>query len=548
VVGQFAAAARRAVEAGVDGLEIHAAHGYILSSFLSPRTNRRDDAYGGSLENRARFLLETIAAIRAEVGAAVPLWCKLDWREVGANIGIKPEDSVRAAQLAEAAGVDAITVTANAGPDDPRALRINHTPQIPGVNLPGAAAIKAAVKVPVISSGRVELAAAEAAIAAGQLDFLSMGRKMLADPFLPRKATEGRAAEIRPCIYCYTCISNIVLGRPVHCAVNPRTGRETEPEPQFAGRRRVVVVGGGPAGMEAARRLDAAGQEVILLERDERLGGTLRFAALAYEDNEGLLTWLRSELDRSGVDVRPSVEATPELVASLHPDAVLVASGARRGRPPIPGADLPHVFSGDDLRALLLGHGSEALNARTGWATRLAAKVGAATGVTANPAFLRQATRTWMPLGQRIVIIGGELVGMELAEFLADRGRKVTLVHDAPKFGAGLPFLRRGQLLLDLMDHGVELAPGASDIRIEAGAVTFADADGKARRADADHVILASGATADLTLADALRAAGLSVHPLGDCTGVGYIEGAMRGAAEAVRGLAEDWAAEVVPH
>ncbi|CAN5206117.1 NAD(P)/FAD-dependent oxidoreductase [soil metagenome] len=534
-VRDFAAAAKRVKRAGADGVEIHGGHGYILSSFLSPKSNRRTDSYGGPLENRARFLLEVIAAIRAAVGGDYPVWVKIDSREVGKSGGITIEDAVALAKMFEAAGVDAITVTAYHDTDRGKLHSASHTPHEPASNLPYAARIKAAVTIPVIASGRIEPAVGNAAIAGGQADFIAMGRKLLADPELPRKATENRLNDIRPCIYCYTCISAIYTHEAARCAVNPELGFEYRSAlPKAGSLRTVVVIGGGPGGMEAARRLDAAGHRVTLLERGKRLGGTLRFAALGYEANERLLDWLREQVEGSAVDIRLQTEATVDLVRSLKPDDVIVATGAQRGLPPIPGADLPHVFSGDDMRALVLGEGSAEVKRKTGLLTRLATRVGATTGISDNLDFIRKATRQWMPFGQRIVIIGGELVGLELAEFLRDRGRDITVVDDTPRFGKGLPLVRRMRLLDELREHGVVLQPDAGDIRIEKTIVRFRDRSGVAQAVPADHVIMARGATADLRLADQLRSAGFTIQTVGDCQGVGYIEGAMRSAAQAV--------------
>jgi NADPH-dependent 2,4-dienoyl-CoA reductase/sulfur reductase-like enzyme len=346
---------------------------------------------------------------------------------------------------------------------------------------------------------------------------------------------------VRPCIYCYTCVSAIYTSERTRCAVNPRTGFEFEmPADLPAGpRRHFAVIGGGPGGMESARMLDEAGHRVTLIERSNRLGGTLRFASLAYAANERLLDWLVRQIGASDVEVRLSTEATPDLLRQLAPDAVIVASGAIRGLPDIPGVDLPHVFSGDDMRALMLGESTEGLKRKTGLMTRIATRVGAATGATANLDFVRKATHQWMPLGDRIVIVGGELVGMELAEFLAERGRKVTLVDDLPRFGKGLTVVRRMRMLPELAEHGVGLFPGASAIRIDADAVRFTDAAGGDHAVPADHVIVAKGATGDLRLAESLSAAGFAVQTVGDARGIGYIEGAMRGAAHAVGKLFE---------
>ncbi|WEK42041.1 MAG: FAD-dependent oxidoreductase [Candidatus Sphingomonas colombiensis] len=547
VTGQFAAAADRAKRAGFDGVEIHGGHGYLLSSFISPKSNRRTDEYGGPLENRVRFLLEVIRAMRESVGPDFPIWCKLDSREIGKKGGITIEDAIETARMVEAAGADAITVSAYHDNGQAKLHSGSHTPHEPGLNIPFARRIKAAVKVPVIASGRIEPEVGDAAIADGSLDFVSMGRKLLADPHLPNKLAAGRPEEVLPCIYCYTCISAIYLGDPLRCAVNPETGFEyLHRDLASAPSKRVVVIGGGPAGMESARRLREKGQEVILLEAGARLGGTLRFASLAYPANERLLDWLQRQVAASGADVRLNTPATPALLRELRPDAVIVATGARRGMPPIPGGDLPNVLSGDDMRKLMLGESSDELKRKTSFATRIATRVGAATGLTANLDFVRKATHQWMPLGDHVVIVGGELVGLELAEFLLERGRTVTVVDDAPRFGAGLTVVRRMRLLEELKEHGVAMFPKAADIRIEPGAVTFTDANGEVQRPRADHVIVAKGATGDEALADALRAEGFDVHAIGDCTGVTYIEGAMRGAAGAVEAILSPQHAEAV--
>lgn len=542
VVQAFADGARRAKVAGCDAVEVHGGHGYLPSSFLSPGTNKRTDDYGGKLENRARMLLEIIRAVRAEVGTDFPVIVKIDSREVGKQGGITIEDAKTTAQWLEQAGADAITASSYHDFGQGKMHTASNIPHEPNTNLPAAKAIKSVVSVPVIASGRVEPGHADREIQKGHFDFLAMGRKLLADPYLPVKLLEGRSDDIRPCIYCYTCASNIYVRQRTRCAVNNECGfeylRESAPKPDK--RKRVAVVGGGPAGMEAARRLSADGHEVVLFEKSDRLGGTLRFASLAYEPNEGLLNWLCRQLRAAAVEVRLGTAATPERLLEFDPQDVVVATGALRELPEIPGANLPHVFSGDDLRNLVMGTPSDRIKGKTSLFARVATRMGAATGITGNLGFTRRATHAWMPLGKNVIIIGGELVGLELAEFLNARGRNVTVIDEEHKLGVGLMLMRRLRILAELKDHGVILHRGSTAIRIETDQVCFRDADGNEIAVRADHVIVARGAKGDTSQADLFRRAGLRVHEVGDCSGVGYIHGAMREALEVVDAVNAD--------
>jgi hypothetical protein len=207
--------------------------------------------------------------------------------------------------------------------------------------------------------------------------------------------------------------------------------------------------------------------------------------------------------------------------------------------PAIAGGDLPHVYSGDDMRSLMLGESTPALKRKVGWAARTATRLGALTGLTANLEFVRGATQWWLPFGRDIAIIGGELVGLELAEFLTERGRSVNVIDDIPRFGGGLTIVRRMRLLAELKEHGVGLHAEAKDIRIERGAVHFTDSKGTSQRVSAAQVIVAKGAQGDIALAQQLRAQGVPIFTVGDCNGVGYIEGAMRGAAKAADDIAQ---------
>ena len=539
LVQMFAGAAERAKRAGVDAVEIHAGHGYLISSFLNPLINQRKDEYGGSIENRSRLLCEIIHGIRSAVGPDMPIWPRLDSQHFLIGGGITVEDAATTARLAQEAGADAIHVSADGHPGRGLTYSTGHATDIRNGFVEAAARIKARVDIPVICPGRIEPRDADRFIAAGKLDFVTMGRKLLADPALPNKLKAGKPDAVRPCVYCYTCISQIFFSRPVKCAVNPETGFEREralhPTAQA---RHIAIIGGGPAGMEAARRAAASGHRVTLIEATGGLGGTARFASIAYAPNQGIVDWLKREIAaQPNVTIRLNTQATPELLREIAPDEVIVATGARRELPPIPGADRDNVFSGDGMRSLMLAQDLGQLNGKIDGKTRLMMRAGKVTGLTARPGFVRAASGFWMPFGKQVVIIGGELVGLELAEFLAKRGRRIVVIDEASRMGAGLQVVRRWRVLDELKHLNVKLLPGVTDIAIGDRTVSYVNGFGQRRTVGADQVIIAKGAQGDARLADMLREAGFQVRSIGDANGVGYIEGAMQDAADAVAAI-----------
>ena len=530
MVEWFAAAAERARRAGFDGVEIHAAHTYIIAGFLSGHFNKRDDEYGGSLQNRARFMLEVIAAVRARVGADYPVWLRLDARELHMDGGITLDDAKAFARMAEAAGCDAGSVSAYANTSSGVAFTEAPLVQQKAGFLQWAAEIKEKLAIPVIAVGRLEPEVADNAVAAGQCDFVAMARKLLADPELPRKLIEDRAEDIRPCIYCYACVSQIFVNERVKCAVNPMTGHEAEIRLLPAARPgRVLVVGGGPAGMEAARSAALRGHAVTLVERSGRLGGTLFFAALAYAENGALLDYLATQMKKLHIDVRLNTIATPELVRQIGATAVIVATGAERSAPPIPGAELDHVWSGDELRRLMTGdRADEIARQKLSLAQRALMKAGSLVGVTDSTDAIQNLSRVWMPLGKKVAIVGGGLVGLELAEFLVDRGREVVVLEEGPSLGRELSIVRRWRVLDTLRRHDVVLHTRVKIEAIGRKTLHYTDADGNRHELSAESVVLAVGARPDDSLARSLEAAGVPVSSVGDGARIGYIEGAVR--------------------
>ncbi len=537
LIDRFAEAAERARRAGFDGVELHAGHGYILSEFLSPHVNHREDEYGGCLENRARLLVEVIRAVKARAGSDFPVWCRIDSIEYRTEGGICLADAVATAVLAEAAGADAIHVSAYANPSSGAAFTEAPLVHRPGGYLSFAATIKAGLRIPVIAVGRIEPEVAEQVLRRGDADFIAMGRKLLADPELPNKLLRGQRQAIRPCIYCYTCVSRIFVNDHVRCAVNARTGHEHNvvilPAVQP---RHVLVVGGGPAGMEAARVAALRGHRVTLAEQGADLGGTVFFSSIVYPANGKLITYLAGQLRQLGVEVRLRTPVTRDFLLALAPAAVVVATGARRDAPPIPGASQAHVFSGDELRALMTGSDPAAVSGKLRWWQGVLLRLAGLLGITRNAHWLRRLSYAWMPVGKRVSVIGGGLVGLELAEFLAERGRKVTVIEEGEKFGTELAIVRRWRVLEDLQQLGVVMINKTRVASIKTQSLLLhCGADEVA--IDADTVILASGATGDLSLADLSRELGFETHVAGDCAGVSYIEGAIHSAHAVGRAL-----------
>lgn len=458
-----------------------------------------------------------------------PVWLRLDAQELRTPGGITLDDAIAVSKMAEKSGLNAVSVSAYANPSSGSAFTEAPLVQKPAGFLDWAAEIKKHVAIPVTAVGRLEPDVADKAIADGKCDFIAMGRKLLADPELPKKLTEQRAQDIRPCIYCYVCVSQIFVNDRVKCAVNPFTGQEAELKIIATDQsKHVVVVGGGPGGMEAARVASQRGHKVTLLERGKRLGGTLFFAALAYPENGALLDYLTTQIEQSNVDVRLNTEASVELLKELKADEVILSTGALRNAPNIPGADQKHVWSGDELRKLMTGKGEEIAKRKLSMTQRMMLKSGSMVGVTNSTDAMQHLSKLWMPLGKEVTIIGGGLVGMELAEFLVERGRKVTILEPTRDLGKELAIVRRWRVLDNLQQHDVTVKQLATVTNIDKKSVHYTDKEGTSHSIPSESVVLALGAEADNSLLNTVEAAGFKVTNIGDSADVAYIEGAMK--------------------
>lgn len=492
---RYADTAVLARRAGIDALEIHAGHGYLIDGFLSPTTNRRTDEYGGSVENRARFLVDVLTAIRRRVGRDFPVWCRINGEEFF-TAGQTLPDACRVAELAEAAGADAIHVSTYADPSRAIGFSEAHATHVPGRFLEHAAAVKQRVRIPVIAVGRIDPELAEQTIAAGRADFVAMGRKLIADPELPNKLQRGEREDVRPCMYHYRCISQIFVSSSISCAVNAFTGREAELRLEPAATsRRVLVVGGGPAGMEAARLAALRGHRVVLVEAKAALGGLFRHAAATSEPNAELLRWLERQVGRLSVDVRLGKEWGVEEIVAGGFDHVLVATGARWSRPPIPGIELSHVHGVEGLGPWLAG----------------------AVGQPEEP----------------VVVLGGDKPGVALAVLARRRGsQEVTVLESTRVFATSNGVVGRWRYVHEAREAGVALEGGATVVSVESDRVVWRDAAGELRSAPARRVLVTTGAAPDDGLVRSLAAAGVAARAIGDCRALGRVEGAMRDATE----------------
>ena len=526
VIAQYAEAAVRAKAAGYDGMELHAAHVYmLLGSFLSPLRNARTDEYGGKrLAGRARLLLETLAAVRAAVGSDFPITVSLSGYERSPG-GREINESQALAQLLVDAGADAFRISG--GSTDGLVSQMVMGSDYPdGANVTAARAIKQAVDVPVIVVGRIHTPElAEQILQEGSADLIAMGRPFLADPQWPAKAKAGRSEDIRRCISCETCIDTMMTHQNLSCAVNAATGREeSRTITQAAQHKRVVIVGAGPAGMETARVAALRGHHVTLLERQKRLGGSMLLAATVHADNEPFFHWLQRQLHASAVDVRLGVEATPALISSLKPDVIVIATGASVATPDIPGADKPHVFSGAQMRRIVEGRASRDDFTLLPAVLRRIADIGMRfLSSHLTPQLLRDATRLWMPLGKHIVIIGADLAAIELAEFLARRGRRVSVLEQGKRIATEIGPKRRAEHMDRLDRLGVSINTEVVCESIQAAAVSYRTAQGVLRTISTDSVILAGEPVAATELHDSVQGLAPQVYAIGDCTELGLI-------------------------
>lgn len=487
IVHKFALAAVAAKMAGYDFVEFHGAHGYMPCQFFSPAFNQRNDEYGGDLEGRMRFGLECVRAIRSAVGKNYPLFYRLGAWEDRPD-GIKLDEAIIFAESLEKAGVDVLDVSvgslvaagfgATPGPDCPHGTFVHL-----------AEAVKARVKVPVMAVGRINSPdLAESILAEGKADLIAIGRQLIADPYWVDKVASNQSQYIVPCLSCNLCLDSAFSMGELRCSCNPLFGKEGEYSLKPAEiKKKVLVVGGGPAGMKAAMSLAERGHRVTIWEKADRLGGQLVPGCVPpHKSKVGeLCNYLTSQLEKLGVSISLGIEATPGAIAEMKPDAVVVATGSRQFIPPITGIDRNNVVHSLDV----LGKGVE--------------------------------------VGARVAIIGGELVGCETADYLADKGKQVTVMRRGDAMAVKMNPLARDNLVARLKSKGITLLTGVNYQEITNEGVVITR-EGKKLTIPADNIVVAAGSTPEVSLHRTLQAGELRVYAVGDCVSPGKISDAMR--------------------
>ncbi len=491
IIEAYGTSAKLCKDCGFDMVQVHAAHGWLFSQFLSPVVNQRTDEFGGSLENRARFLMMALDSVRKAVGPNFPIEVRISGDDLSEN-GLQMDECIEVAKLINDK-VDLFHVSCGNHEDPDLFCRTHPCVFYPrGVNVQFAAEIKKHVTKPVVCVGSLnDPAQMEEIIASGQADVVAIARGLLADPYLPKKALEGRADDITPCLRCYECFGEGAKNENLKCAVNPIMGQQmVQKERKEAPERvkKVLVAGGGPGGMEAAIVAASRGHDVTLVEKTDKLGGNLHPAGAPYfkEDIRKLCKVLAKRVEEAGVKVIFNTEVTPEYVKEFDPDTLFVAIGAKEFAPPIKGIDSPKVVMACDAEL--------------------------------NPS----------KLGQKVAIMGGGFVGGEAAISFNHAGKECSVVEMKSVLVEEVNDFYRGALTHKIEESAtIYLNTRIKEVVPEG---LLCERDGQEFVVEADSVVCALGFRSPYDKVDALCELVDEYYVVGDCNNVGQIYHALNSA------------------
>lgn len=502
----FVEAGRRLAIAGYDGIEIHAANGYLFQQFFSPRINQRTDQYGGSLENRMRFLLETVERFRNEL-PDLRLIIRLSASEFAPG-GYSQEEIIELAKSLEKGGADAIDLSGGSNESPQLSKHCIQPPSFERAYLRQyAKPIKQSLKIPVLAAGRiVSPADAELMVESGSADFVSVGRALYADAHWCNKAFGHTPAEIRECIACNVCFERLTLEQDVACATNPLIGTEFEAlefaEPQLyrhdnAPRKRVLILGAGLAGLEAARIIAAYGHQAEIWEQSEQPGGQMHLAVAAPDKAEVWPVWTYrwNSIKKLGVVVKTGVDVTTERILAWAPDEIVMATGSKPGPVPL------------DISGL-----DGSVNAQHAWDVMAALDT--------------------VPAGTRFTIIGGGMVGAELADALRVRNCPTQLIEMRKEIAVGMPRNNRFELIERLQEAGVRIFTDCSITGIGGTRLSIKNGDGQAEQIDiGENLVFATGPRPNRHVLDIVKTTGVPCSEIGDCNSPGDFLSTLRDAS-----------------
>jgi 2,4-dienoyl-CoA reductase (NADPH2) len=520
-------AAERAAKAGFDGVEINGGTCHQINTFLSRVWNKRDDEFGPqSIESRTRFMCNIVREVKKRLGQDFPVTVLINIVEYRHILGTTIEEGVQIAKYLEQAGADAIQCRAHSyhhrdGLIQPEKMFYPELPDDPpkdldwsrhgkGALVPLVEAVKKVVKVPVFCACRLDPVIGEEYLRAGKLDFVGMTRRLLADPELPNKVIEGRLEDIRPCTGCLHCIDVRNKNQLLECMVNASLNKEREYVFNFKPaekKKRVMVVGGGPSGLEAALIAKQRGHTVSLYEKN-RLGGLVPTAAMVKDfEAEGFLAlveYFKKQMAKEGVKVTTGKSIDTKVIEAFKPDVVILAAGALPSKLEITGSDSNKVLLSSKLHKQM----------------RFFMKF-------FSPLTLQKLTKIWMPIGKRVVIVGGNIMGCETADFLIKRGRKVTIVHAGETLGDGIPVEDLMRLIPWLDKKGIVRYLEAKFEEVTAEGLVITTKEGEKKTIATDTVLVTLPYLPDTTIAKKYKGKAPEIHVIGSCAEPGLIYNAI---------------------